>query len=105
MLCEQNPETTEHFLVSCKALDAVRKPILETFIGVCEQFLTPAGIQENLVQLILDPPDLLTMATDRADVDRHSKRLCHVLHLECYRRLSLIPGRHTKVIGKIGRST
>ena len=33
MLCQQDPETTEHFLVSCKAHDAVRKPILETFIG------------------------------------------------------------------------
>ena len=33
MLCEQDPETTEHFLVSCGALAVVRKPTLETLLG------------------------------------------------------------------------
>ena len=104
MLCEQNPEI-EHFLTSCKAVATVREPIHETFIGVCEQFFAPVEIQVNLVQLILDPSDLLASGDDKTELDWHTKCLCQALHLERYKKLSLVSSHRTKVTGKRGCNT
>ena len=37
MLCQQKPETIEHILTECKALEDTRRPILETFITECNK--------------------------------------------------------------------
>ena len=58
-LCEQEPETVEHFLIECSALDHVRQPILETLHHVSEELLPSYQIRDNILQLVLDPSRLL----------------------------------------------
>ena len=58
-LCQQKPETIEHILIECKALEDTRRPILETFITECKKFLSTDEVEENVVQLILDPSRLI----------------------------------------------
>ena len=100
MLCQQKPETIEHILTECKALEDTRRPILETFITECKKFLSTDEVEENVVQLILDPSRLIAKQNFKqgtwGSVDQNSKRLCQVLHLERYRRLALLPTRKEK---------
>ena len=59
MLCEQEPETVEHFLIECSALDHVRQSILETLHHVSEELLPSYQIGDTIEQLVLDPSRLL----------------------------------------------
>ena len=59
MLCQQEPETIEHILTECKVIEDTRRPILEAFISECKKFLSTDEVEENVVQLILDPSRLI----------------------------------------------
>ena len=59
VLCQQKPETIEHILIECKVLEDTRRPILETVITECKKFLSTHEVEENVVQLILDPSRLI----------------------------------------------
>ena len=101
MLCKQEPETIEHVLTECVALEQVRQPIMGDFAEVCLRFQSPDQVKQNLVQLILDPSRLLPANQKLQhgvwlDWNRQSKRLCQNLHLERYKRLALIPTRKQK---------
>ena len=98
MLCGQDLETIEHVIIECTALQHVRRPILEAFCGECETFLPQSEVQENLVQLVLDPSRFLLVKKRSQHnlletLNRQSKRLCQALHLERYKRLALVPTR------------
>lgn len=97
--------------MECNAVDIVRQPILETFSKVYETLLPPWQVKGNIVQLILDPSELISTnsGTDEVsymDIDRHTKRMCQALHLERYKSFSPIPTRRVKSgNGKVGCST
>ena len=59
MLCRQDSETVEHFLMDCSALEHVRHPILEDLKRLGTELLPSCQVNDNLVQLILDPSRLL----------------------------------------------
>ena len=87
MLCEQEPETAEHFQIECSTLDHVRQPILQTFHHVSEELLPSYQIGDTIVQLVLDPSTFLptkkgVLSVKQTELHRHAKRLCHSLHLE-----------------------
>ena len=58
MLCEQEPETVEHFLIECSALDHVRQSILETLNHLSKELLPSYQIRDDIVQPVLDPSRL-----------------------------------------------
>lgn len=98
MLCQQEPETIEHVLAECSALEQARQPVMEAFKAECAKFMSSDEVNENLVQLILDPSRLLAPNQNSNqgswyDLNKQSKRLCQTMHLERYRRLALIPTR------------
>ena len=107
MLCRQDSETVEHFLMDCSALEHVRHHILEDLKRLGTELLPSRQDSDNLVQLILDPSRLLSakkgvMSASQIDLHRQARRI----HLERYQKLAIIPSRKSKTSkGKMGRST
>ena len=90
------PSSAGQGLIGCSALNHLRQPILTDFYKACERSLSNDQIDENLVQLVLDPSRLLLVShtiqsSSETDLDRQSKSLCQSLHLEWYKRLSQVP--------------
>ena len=101
MLCGQAPETVEHFLVECSALEDTRQPIIEELQQCCSELLPETHVHNDIVQIILDPSRLIpmkrgTLSPKQIDLHRQAKRLCHSLHLERYQKLAIIPSRKMK---------
>ena len=61
MLCGQAPETVEHFLVECSALEETRQPIIEELQQCCSELLPETNVHNDIVQIILDPSRLIPM--------------------------------------------
>ena len=100
-MCGQESETVGHFLVDCKALDHVGQPILEYFWQLGSELPSSSPVNENIVQLILDPSRLFparrgVLNFKQIDLHRQAKRLCHFLHLERYQKLAIISSRKAK---------
>ena len=99
MLCRQDPETTEHFLLTCPTLEDVRRPLLEGVLNTTHKLIQGSVAPPILLQLILDCSGVL--GSDRIDdyssplrtLERQSISYCHALHTERYQRLSVIPKR------------
>ena len=54
LMCKEEPETIDHFMIRCSALEEVRQPILKRILH-CAEYLMQSPIDyENLVQLLLD---------------------------------------------------
>lgn len=66
MLCNQEPETVDHFLIRCSGTSVI------------------ADYRDSCVQNYL------------RDLEKLTKRLCYTLHVERYKRLNLIPKRKKK---------
>ena len=94
-LCFHANETVAHFLVDCPLLDPVRRPALEAITRIGRELHCPMGF-DNLLQLILDSSCFTNIAGDMVshgsyrDLDIQTRRLCHTLHIERYKRLALI---------------
>ena len=112
LLCQQEDETTEHFILHCTALSAVRQSMLKSMEDMYVDIFNHQPDLEDLLQFILDSSALLggeeaIQSQLRADIEKASRCLCHRLHIERYKRLSHIPNkkrRATKVRGS-GHST
>lgn len=74
-LCSCGPETRQHFILECSALDAVRKPYLETITSWCaDQGMVTAEDGIPLMQLLLDgSADDATGSNDHAAIERGSQ--------------------------------
>ena len=90
-LCQKEDETLEHFTLHCEFLENIRKPILDDIARICEG-LDVSLVQKNsshMLQCILDA----TVTFPGADIseikllERHTRRLCHALHIERFKRL------------------
>ncbi|CAG2203162.1 unnamed protein product [Mytilus edulis] len=63
-LCNETEETLPHFLLTCKSLEDIRKPILEDLINSCSEELAAfnmKGEHFDILQLIIDPFNYMTM--------------------------------------------
>ena len=111
LMCMEEPETVEHFLVKCSALAGVRQPIMDGIVRCVEGFMQTPIETETLVQILLDSAgvfgDLKDSQVKNAikDIETLSKRLCYALHTERYKRLNLLPKRKKKSGGKGRRGT
>ena len=55
LLCKEDDETTEHFLLQCSSLDSTRQPIIDDILHTCENHdINVSRDSDNLIQLILD---------------------------------------------------
>ena len=99
-LCHQADETIDHFLLDCSSLEQTRQPVLGSIIDIANSLSISSDERTNLLQLILDSSrfaegsEASPLSTLLTDLDMHCRRLCHKLHTERYKRLSLIPKRH-----------
>ena len=100
-LCFHADETVAHFLLDCPVFDLVRRPALEAITRIGRELHCPTD-SDNLLQLILDSSCFTNIARDMVshgsyrDLDMQTRRLCHTLHIERYKRLALIPKRTRK---------
>lgn len=63
-LCNETEETLPHFLLTCKSLEDIRKPILEDLINSCSEELPVFNMKDehfDILQLIIDPFTYMTM--------------------------------------------
>lgn len=93
-LCKEEDGMVEHFMLHCPVLSPIRQPILEDIRLTCIQLGTVNDLQdsEHLLELILISTAVFKQYLDLVSVDfdrleRHTKRLCHALHTEQYKRL------------------
>lgn len=111
MMCNQEPETVDHFLIRCSTLNQVRKPIMDSILRCVERFMQVPVEDEVLVRLLLDCTGVISDLKDGCvqnliqDFERLTKRLCYALHTERYKNLNLIPKRKKKTGGKGSRCT
>ena len=54
MMCQQAPETVDHFLVECSVLEEKRRPIMDSIFSLVNELFEPALASEELVQILLD---------------------------------------------------
>ena len=101
LLCHQEDETVEHFLLRCPALASVRNPIIDNILSVGAGIYSPTNSPVSFLQLILDHSALNCYISDGShgqlhSIEFHCRRLCHALHTERYKLLSLVPKRQRK---------
>lgn len=112
LLCGEDDETVEHFILQCSALADVRQSLLQqvrdTYHNLFHEQLGP----ESLLQFILDSGMMFEDVPKkqkqcRIDIEKISRCLCQRLHAERYKRLSLVPKckKRAKKGGKGDRST
>ena len=111
LMCKEEPETVDHFLIRCSVLAEVRQPIMDNIIRCAECFMQAPIETEILVQVLLDCAGVFSDRRENQiqsvakDIEKLSKRLCLSLHTERYKRLNLIPKRNKKYGGKGRRGT
>ena len=111
LMCKEEPETVDHFLIRCSALADVRKPIMDSILRCAECFIQAPIETQVLTQLLLDCVGVFSDSKDIQvqsfiiNIEKLAKRLCLTLHTERYKRLNLIPKRNKKSGGKGCRST
>ena len=99
ILCHQEDETTEHFLLHGHALASHTDPIIDTIYFWCAGVYSPTNSPVSFLQLILDHSALTSITNARENeqlqsIEFHCRRLCHTHHYE--NLLSLIPRRQRK---------
>ena len=111
MMCQQAPETVDHFLVECSEFEEKRRPIMDSIFSLVNELFEPALASEELVQILLDCSKLVDCQNDRSvlptvnKLEKLSKRLCYILHTERYKQLKIIPKRLKKTSRKGYRRT
>ena len=101
LLCHQENETIEHFLLRCPALASLRNPVIDTIVSVGAGVYSPTNSPISFLQLVLDhsaPTDNLKASDNEQlqSIEFHCRRLCHILHCERIKLLSLVPRRQRK---------
>ena len=92
ILCKASEETLGHLLLECETLDSVRQPIprdIKCCLNDCNINLSD---QETLIQIITDCTAVVDQKTI-PEIIFHARRLCYSLHIERYKRLSIVPRR------------
>lgn len=113
LLCKEDNETVEHFLLQCTALDPVRLPILEDIVQTLQSLDIPFDTDNNeeFMQLLIDSTAVLpenyteTNRVNYNQLERQTRRLCHALHIERFKNLPLMVTRRKRPGRKVGRST
>lgn len=111
LMCQQEPETVDHFLVGCSALEDKRCMIMDSIIRSLADFTELPMTADQLVQIILDCSKVIDRSSRKRieqpvrDFEKLTRRLCYTLHTERYKRLNLLPRRLSKNRGKCGRRT
>ena len=87
LLCQQEDETTEHFILHCTALSAARQSVLKSMEDMYVDIFNHQPDLEDLLQFILDSGALLggeeaIQSQLRIDIEKASRCLCHRLHIE-----------------------
>ena len=84
-LCHQADETLADFLLDCPVLESIRRAALEAILSVTSDPLECPGERNQLLH-----------HTSCRGLDMHTRRLCHILNTENYKKFSLIPKRIRK---------
>lgn len=93
LLCKKENETLEHFILHCDALEHIKSPIISDIQKICNEtgVISDLNNSNNMLQLILDCSVILsdgeTRDIDIKLIERQTRRLCHALHVERFRRL------------------
>lgn len=95
LMCNDGDETLQHFLLDCTALTSIRTPILNDINNACSGV---TNINCSMLQLVVDPSVLAAklrnpLSEMLVQLEFHSRRLCFSLHVERYKRLSIVPRR------------
>ena len=90
LLCKTSTETLSHFLIECATLESIRQPILRDIKHILRDSDLDLTDSEILLQLLTDCSATVDTKTVR-EVIFHARRLCYALHVERYKRLSIIP--------------
>jgi len=98
-MCGEAEENLTHFLLTCKCLEFVRKPIIEDLISSCSKEIARFIYKEtkfDILQLIVDPFVYIgNFKEGEAHTVIHSiiepkcRRLCYNLHCERYKQLHI----------------
>ena len=81
LMCKEEPETVNHFLIRCSSLAEVRQPIMDSIFRCAEGFMQAPTETEILVQLLLDCVSVFTDHRDNRiqivaeDIEKLAKRL------------------------------
>ena len=65
-MCQQAPETVDHFLVECNVLEEKRRPIMDSIFSLVNELFESALASEELVQILLDCSKLVDCQNDRS---------------------------------------
>ena len=85
-------KTIAHFLLNCTTLEIIRQLILRDIKHILRDCAVDLTDSKTLLQLIIDCTAVLDIKTVRKVIS-HIRRLCFALHIERYKRLSLVPYR------------
>ena len=107
LLCQEDDETTEFFILRCSALSAVRQPLLKCVEDMYIHLFHQQPESECLMQFVLDSGAMLTgrnlkQSQLRTDLENVSRCLCLRIHIERFKRLLQVSKkkkRATKVRG------
>ena len=94
LLCKGANATIANFLLDCTTLEITRQNIIKDFkhIHVLRNCGLDINNSETLLHLLIDCSAVIDSKTV-SEVIFHIRRLCYTLHIERYRRLSVVPGR------------
>ena len=95
LLCNASTETLSHFLLDCTTLENIRQPILRDIKIVLKDSDIDLSNNQTLIQLLTDCSAIVDEKTVH-EIIFHARRLCYALHVERYKRLSIIPRRKRK---------
>ena len=108
LLCDEGPETREHFLTTCEKLDAYRSIYTDKIRDVLSKNLGSSDIddimnsREGLTQLLMDcTSDVITsdyplLSEDARELELLSQKLIYALHLTRKRMLSILAPLHRR---------
>ena len=112
LLCKEEEETTEHFMLYCSSLNSIRQSILDEIIqiGHCLGIMDDSEDDSQLLEIILDSTTVFREhpELDNADfvrLERQARRLCYALHTERYKRLPQVVTNRKRQCRKGGPST
>ena len=92
LLCKGANETIAHFLLDFTTLETTRQHILKNIKHILRNCGLDLNNSETLLRLLIDCSVVIDSKTV-SEVIFHIRRLCYTLHIERYRRLSVVPGR------------
>ena len=75
LLCGDDDETLNHFLLECSALEETRRPILQEVLEARDDVQRPNGTKMGLIQLIVDCTGLAHCDGAQSVKPEHIQRL------------------------------